>query len=64
MSYSVKKGDVGYNILEKETDVLIELEKTEKETRDICRKMNLGSGFNGWTPNFFIKKPNVIYEET
>lgn len=63
MSYSVKKGEVGYNILEKETDALIELEKPETETRDICRKMNLGSGFNGWTPGFFIKRPNVVYYE-
>lgn len=63
MSYSVKKGEVGYNILEKETDALIELEKPETETRDICRKMNLGSGFNGWTPGFFIERPNVVYYE-
>lgn len=63
MSYSVKKGEVGYNILEKETDALIQLEKSEEEIRDICRKMNLGSGFNGWTPDFFIKKPNTVYYE-
>lgn len=63
MSYSVKKGEVGYNILEKDTDVLIELERSEKETRDLCRKMNLGSGFNGWTPMFFSTRMNIVTEE-
>lgn len=56
MSYSVQKGEVGYNILEKDTNVLIELERSERQTRDLCRKMNLGSGFNGWTPTFFTLK--------
>jgi hypothetical protein len=52
----MKHGEVGYNIFEKETDTLIELERTEKETRDICRKLNLGAGFNGWTPRFFSSR--------
>lgn len=63
MSYSVKQGENGYNILEKDTDIVIELSRTEKEARDFCRKMNLGSGFNGWTPTFFTKKMNAVTEE-
>jgi hypothetical protein len=63
MSYSVKRGESGYNILEKGTSLTIELERPEKEARDLCRKMNLGSGFNGWTPTFFTPKMNVKLEE-
>jgi hypothetical protein len=63
MSYSVKKSENGYSILEKNTDVLIELDYTEEKARDLCRKMNLGSGFNGWTPTFFTTKVNAVYEE-
>ena len=63
MSYSVKRGKSGYNIVEKDTDLTIELERTEKEARYLCRKMNLGSGFNGWTPTFFTSKTNANYEE-
>jgi hypothetical protein len=63
MSYSVKQGKTGYNIIEKDTDLTIELERSEKEARDLCRKMNLGSGFNGWTPTFFTPKMNVNFEE-
>jgi hypothetical protein len=63
MSYSVKQGDKGYNIFEKDTEVVIELERPEKEARDLCRKMNLGSGFNGWTPSFFSTRMNIVTEE-
>jgi hypothetical protein len=53
MSYIVEKGKIGFNIREKQTGTLIELEQDENQIRTTCRKMNLGSGFNGWTPGFF-----------
>ena len=53
MSYKVKHSVNGYDIIEKETDVVINLKYAEKKARDLCRKMNLGSGFNGFTPDFF-----------
>lgn len=57
MSYSVRKDDFGtYNIYEKQSDVLIDMRKTEQEARDLCRKLNLGSGFAGWTPLFIAEK--------
>jgi len=52
MSYTVKLNEGQYDILEKETDTTIELNTKEKSARDICRKLNLGAGFNGWTPEF------------
>lgn len=62
MSYVVKQGKTGYNIIEKDTDVLIELERSESHVRALCRKLNLGSGFNGWTPGFFSEKMNTPNE--
>lgn len=56
MSYSVKKSNDQYDILEKDSGILIETHGDEKNARDICRKLNLGSGFEGWTPTFFSKK--------
>lgn len=56
MSYRVLKTETGYGIMEKESDTLIELKKPENEVRDLCRKLNLGTGFNGWTPIFFAEK--------
>lgn len=56
MSYSVKKSEGQFDILEKESGTLIEIRSDEKHARDTCRKLNLGSGFEGWTPTFFSKK--------
>ena len=56
MSYSVKMNEGGFDILEKESETLIELKTEEKTARDVCRKLNLGSGFNGWTPTFVAVK--------
>ena len=64
MSYALKKTDSEYSIYEKDSDVLIELSFEEKKAKDLCRKLNLGSGFNGWTPLFFAAKHTVkIFEE-
>lgn len=56
MSYRVLKTDNGFDLFESGSDTVIELKKPEKEVKDLCRKLNLGSGFNGWTPTFVAKK--------
>lgn len=53
MSYKVVGSENGFDILEKETNVIIDLKYKESKARDVCRKMNLGAGFNGFTPDFF-----------
>jgi hypothetical protein len=54
MGYKVKQSkEIGYDILEKETDVVIKLQSHEEIAHNICRKLNLGAGFDGWTPDFF-----------
>lgn len=56
MSYSVAKNEnSSYDIIEKETDVTINMKTNEKRARELCRKLNLGSGFNGFTPAFFAE---------
>jgi hypothetical protein len=60
MSYVVKEANGKFNILEKNSETMIELECDEKRARDVCRKLNLGSGFNGWTPAFVADKMRVI----
>jgi hypothetical protein len=64
MSYSVRKsGNNVYDILEKETNTLIVLKKSEWQARNMCRRLNLGAGFEGFTPSFFANntraKPTV-----
>lgn len=53
MSYKVVANAKGtFDILENSTGTTIELGFPENRARDLCRKVNLGSGFNGWTPPF------------
>ena len=53
MSYKVIDNQQGtYDIVEISTGTTIELRTVESRARELCRKLNLGSGFNGWTPAF------------
>lgn len=53
MSYKVTANERGtFDIIEVDTDTTIELRATETKARALCRKLNLGSGFTGWTPAF------------
>jgi len=58
MSYSVIKNTKGlYDIIEKDSGVTIRLDYIdESKIRGICRKLNLGSGFVGYTPLFIAEK--------
>jgi hypothetical protein len=58
MSYSVITNEnEGYDLFEKDSGLTIELDlDEEKDARSLCRKLNLGSGFAGWTPIFFTQK--------
>lgn len=65
MSYQVHTNSTGgYDIFESTTDTTIVLGAVETRARNICRKMNLGSGFNGWTPDFItVRYPLTVTEE-
>lgn len=53
MSYKVQENNGTFDIVESKTSVVITLKTNEKRARDLCRKLNLGTGFNGFTPDFF-----------
>ena len=59
MSYTVKETLGTFDIIEKDTNVKIVLKTDEKIAKSVCRKLNLGAGFNGWTPLFFSIKYNT-----
>lgn len=56
MSYYVEKSGKGFSVKEKGTNVEIIRKGKETEAREICRSLNLGSGFNGEIPNFFLRQ--------
>jgi hypothetical protein len=55
VSYYVKKNKNTFTVIEKETGLFLKSSVQEKEIREVCRKLNLGMGFNGLTPAFFAE---------
>lgn len=54
MSYVTKEVEGKKGIFETTTETfIIYNKKTDKDIQTVARKLNLGSGFNGWTPQFF-----------
>lgn len=53
MSYKVRKRKGKNDIIEKDTNMVIHSSTDYNESRNICRSLNLGAGFQGFTPSFF-----------
>lgn len=57
MSYRVEKQDPNtFVVIEGDTGLTIDAFRSEQKARDVCRNLNLGSGFQGWTPTFFCNE--------
>lgn len=61
MSYKVQENEQGFDIIEKQKQdlVVIDLKMNETKARALCRKLNLGAGFNGFTPDFFASMRGI-----
>lgn len=55
MTYRVQQTADGYSIIEKDTDLNVYQTTKESGARELCRSLNLGGGFNGYTPVFFTQ---------
>jgi len=55
MNYRVVEGNT-YTVVETATEQIIKKFDTLKEAKSFMRYLNLGGGFDGWTPQFMLKK--------
>ena len=53
-----------YKVIETVTDQIIMTFSYEKEAKDLMRRLNLGSGFDGFTPSFILQKVYPFTENT
>lgn len=51
--YKVNMIEGSWKVIEKDTDLCVYESYDERESRNISRSLNLGSGFKGFTPLFF-----------
>ena len=51
--YYASEMENSFDIIEKETNVKIVLQTSKNRAHELCKKLNRGSGFKGFTPDFF-----------
>lgn len=51
-NYFVKEDEGQFLIIEKQTNTLIKVYDSQREASRQCRSLNLGDGFDGFTPLF------------
>lgn len=56
MNYEVVNESGLFNVIEKSTEQVIKNFVFANEARAFAKKLNNGLGFDGWTPEFFLKK--------
>ena len=44
----------GNSVVETKTGLDIYSSDSSKKNTEVCRHLNLGGGFDGWTPEFFL----------
>jgi hypothetical protein len=64
LSYKVKVRKNRYAIVEEGSDLQVAAFNTRDQARRICRGLNLGCGFNGHTPEFFVQEFKSIKKAT
>lgn len=55
MNYFVKRDVLNCLVIEKSTEQVIAQSIGYSEARDFAKKLNSGSGFDGWTPAFILQ---------
>ena len=60
MNYKIISYPNKFDVLETNTSHIIGTYSLYKEAKDLLRHLNLGGGFDGNTPNFFMKKIKFI----
>jgi hypothetical protein len=61
MSYRV----IQDKVVEKGTDLVVYRSDVVEDVTSVCRTLNLGGGFNGFTPSFFCEEyPNYTTKKS
>jgi hypothetical protein len=56
MNYSIVNVDDMFAVKETATEQIIKTFKTKEKARKLMKHLNLGGGFDAWTPTFIVRK--------
>lgn len=59
--YKILEEDNTYKVFEIATEQVIKSFSDKTEAKKFLRHLNLGGGFSGWTPTFFMVPVKVNY---
>lgn len=55
MLYAIKPSKNSYEVVETQTGNQVRVGLREPEAKKLCRHLNFGGGFDGFTPDFFLR---------
>lgn len=55
MNYKIVEDNGSYSVFEVQTEQVIRTYDSITKAKMLLRHLNLGGGFDSWTPNFFLK---------
>jgi len=58
-NYKIEENNGIYSVVEYATEQTIGKFSDKLEARKLLRHLNLGGGFDGWSPSFFMKNFNL-----
>ncbi len=59
MNYKIVQNKHKWTVVENRSKLEIEHFITRDSARKLCRKLNLGAGFDGWSPIFIATKEKL-----
>ena len=55
IDYRIQKNKKNFDIFETRTETVIASVLVKSDAQKIAMHLNMGGGFGGWTPGFFLK---------
>ena len=50
----------GFSVIENVSGHIMKSGLSKAGARALCRSLNFGGGFDGWTPQFFLEKNKIL----
>jgi hypothetical protein len=63
VNYKIQQVENVYEIIETQTGNIIAGNLDQYQAKTTCRHLNFGGGFDGHTPEFFLQKTKISYDE-
>lgn len=60
-NYIVEEDDTVFSVVEKTTETVVYQAKKLEQAKQMCSRLNSGTGFQGFTPTFFTREATIKF---